>query len=227
MYLERLRDSIVNVHLGKLARCVKEIQGHMRLRTSADRHEIRQQYLPLLWTRLIKALELHGNEPHGIEDIIELMDSYFLTKDDWDAIYELGLGPQAVEKVKLSTQNKSNFTRKYNASSHPLPFMKAGGAPPPAKKSKDRPDLEEALEESDDDEVLVDVAAEEDDDELDLKKDKYVKAPKKKAATRKPTTNGDRVKREERTEDDEPKSKKGGGKRGKAGGGAARGKNKK
>ena len=170
---------------GKFARCVKEIQGHMRLRASGDRHEIRQQYLPLLWTRLVKGLELNGDKAHGIEDIIDLMDSYFLTKDDWDAIYELGLGPQAVEKVKLSTQNKSNFTRKYNLASHPLPFMKAGGTLAPAKKGKDKPDLEEALEESDEDEVLVDVAAEEDEDELDLKKDKYVKAPKKKPPPKK------------------------------------------
>ena len=157
----------------------------MRLRASGDRHEIRQQYLPLLWTRLVKALELNGDKSHGIEDIIDLMDSYFLTKDDWDAIYELGLGLQAVEKVKLSTQNKSNFTRKYNAASHPLPFMKAGGTLAPAKKGKDKPDLEEAMEESDEDDVLVDIAAEEDEEELDLKKDKYVKAPKKKPAPKK------------------------------------------
>ena len=201
---------------GKFARLVKEIQGHMRLRASGDRHEIRQQYLPLLWTRLVKGLELHGDEPNGIEDIMELMDSYFITKDDWDAIHELGLGPQAVEKVTLSSQKKSNFTRKYNQASHPLPFMKAGGAPPPAKKGKDKPDLEEALEESDDDDVLVDVAAEDDEEELDLKKDKYVKAPRKKPAPRKAAkakTNGEDVE-ENDDEDTKPKRAAGKGKRG-------------
>ena len=157
----------------------------MRLRAQGDRHEIRQQYLPLLWTKLIKALELHGDQPHGLDDIIELMDSYFLTKDDWDAIYELGVGSQAVEKVSLATRNKANFTRKYNAASHPLPFMKAGTTLPPAKKGKEKPDLEEAIEESEDEEVLVDVAAEEGDDALDLKTDKYVRAPKKKAGPKK------------------------------------------
>jgi replication factor C subunit 1 len=68
--------------------------------------------------------------------------------------------------------------------SHPLPFMKASGAGvgPPAKKGKDKPDLEEAIEESEEEEVLADPTVEADDEELDLKKDKYVQAPKKKKA---------------------------------------------
>ena len=154
----------------------------MRLRASGDRHEIRQQYLPVLWTRLVKALELHGDRPHGIQDVIELMDSYFLTKDDWDAIFELGLGPQQSENVKLSTQTKSNFTRTYNAASHPLPFMKAGGNQVTAK-AKERPDLEEAIDGSDEEDTPIEAVAE-DEEKLDLKKDKYVQAPKKKKAAK-------------------------------------------
>lgn len=188
----------------------------MRLRASGDRHEIRQQYLPMLWTRLVKALELHGDEPGGIERIIELMDSYFLTKDDWDALLELGLGPQAFDAVNLSTANKTAFTRKYNAASHPLPFMKAsaGAVAPAAKRAKDKPDLEEAIEESDEEEMLVDIAAEDDDEKLDLKKDKYVRAPKKKkaggAAAGKGGKNGKaKAEEEEVSESEEPAPKKG------------------
>ncbi|MCJ1472073.1 hypothetical protein MMC13_000719 [Lambiella insularis] len=195
-----------NSKLGKLSRFVKEIQGHMRLRASGDRHEIRQQYLPVLWTRLVKGLELCGSDAEGIEDIIALMDSYFLTKDDWDAIYELGVGPQKQERVELSTAGKSAFTRTYNKMSHPLPFMKAGGGLPPTKKAKEVPDLEEAIEESDDpDEVLVDAAEEEEEEELDLKKDKYVSAPKKRAAPKKKggTKAKSKVKKEEEDEDEE------------------------
>lgn len=155
----------------------------MRLRASGDRHEIRQQYLPVLWTRLVKALQVCGSDAEGIEGIISLMDSYFLTKDDWDAIFELGVGPQAQERVELSTAGKTAFTRTYNKMSHPLPFMKAGAGLAPMKKVKDVPDLEEAIDESDDaDEV---VAADDEEEELDLKKDKYVTAPKKRAAPKK------------------------------------------
>lgn len=94
---------------GKLSRYVKEIQSHMRLRTSADRHEIRQQYLPTLWSQLVRKMEVEGKEAVG--DVIELMDSYFLTREDFDAIMELGVGPQRQELVSLDTQTKSTFTR--------------------------------------------------------------------------------------------------------------------
>lgn len=160
----------------------------MRLRASGDRHEIRQQYLPVLWYRLIKDLEQNGKDQ--VETVIDLMDSYFLTKDDWDAIMELGVGPMNIESIKIDAQSKSAFTRIYNQKSHPLPFMKASNILAPKKSTKDKPDLEEALDNTDDDEdPTVDAADVDDDDDapLDLKKDKYVKAPKKKAVARKAT----------------------------------------
>ncbi len=168
-----------NQIVGKLTRFIKEVQGHMRLRASGNWHEIRQQYLPLLWYRLIKELQVKGKD--GIDKVIELMDSYYLTKDDWDAILELGVGPMEMEHTKIEPQTKSAFTREYNKASHPLPYMKASQVIAPKKKSKERPDIEDALEGSDsgadtgDDQAVLD-----EDEPLDLKKDKYVKAPKKK-----------------------------------------------
>jgi len=98
-----------NSKTGKLVRFIKEIQGHMRLRTTGDRHEIRQQYVPLLWQQLVKRQVDEGKD--CIEDVISLMDSYYLTKDDYDAIIELGVGPMDMEGVKVETQVKSAFTR--------------------------------------------------------------------------------------------------------------------
>jgi replication factor C subunit 1 len=100
-----------NSKLGKLTRYVKEIQSHMRLRSSGDRHEIRQQYLPVLWNQIIKRLETEGK--NSVEEVIDLMDSYFLTRDDFDYMLELGLGPQDQERVRLETQTKATFTRQY------------------------------------------------------------------------------------------------------------------
>lgn len=155
----------------------------MRLHSSGDRHEIRQQYLSLLWYRLIQQLNLQGKD--AVNDIIALMDSYYLTKDDWDAILELGVGDMDMEKIKIDSQTKSAFTRTYNQMSHPLPYMKASQVIAPKKKGKDRPDLEEALDESDSGADTGDEQAVLDDDEpLDLKKDKYVKAPKKKSSAK-------------------------------------------
>ncbi|KAG8626391.1 hypothetical protein KVT40_005336 [Elsinoe batatas] len=165
---------------GKLMRYVKEIQGHMRLRTTGDRHEVRQQYLPILWAELGKRLETEGKD--AIEEMIALMDSYYLTKDDFDAILELGVGPHAQDGLKIDSKDKAAFTREYNKRDHPLPFIKASSVQAPKKLGKDKPDLEEAIEESDEEEV-VDVK-EEDDEDLDLSKDKYVKQPKKKPAAK-------------------------------------------
>lgn len=98
-----------NSQQGKLTRFIKEIQGHMRLRCSADRHEIRQQYIPILWEEMVKKLETEGKD--AVPEIIELMDSYFLTKEDWDAVAELGVGPMEFERVKIESQAKATFTR--------------------------------------------------------------------------------------------------------------------
>lgn len=159
---------------------IKEIQGHMRLRCSADRHAIRQQYVPELWQLLVKRLEVEGKP--AVPQIMELMDSYFLTRDDWDAIMELGVGSMAQDTVKIESQSKAAFTRTYNEASHPLPFMKASNVVAPKKQKKEKPDLEEAIDDSDEADLVDDVAADEgdDDDNMDITKDKFIKKPKAK-----------------------------------------------
>lgn len=121
------------------------------------------------------------------------MDSYFLTRDDWDAVMELGVGPMDPEKIKLDTQTKTAFTKMYNAQSHPLPFMKASNAAAakPTSAKREKPDLEEAIDESDDGEIVEEVKDEDDEGDVDLSKDKYVKqAKKKKAAAPKAVAKG-------------------------------------
>lgn len=98
-----------NSKMGKLGRYVREIQSHMRLRSSGDHNEVRQQYLPVLWYQIVKRLEVEGKD--SADEVIDLMDSYFLTRDDFDAIKELGVGPQAEDKVHIETQAKAAFTR--------------------------------------------------------------------------------------------------------------------
>ena len=77
------------------------------------------------------------------------------------------------------------FTKmtRYNARTHPLPFMKASNVMAPAKATKQAPDLEEAFEEEVDEVEVAEVK--DDDDEVDLKKDKYIKQPKAKKASAK------------------------------------------
>lgn len=192
----------------------------MRLRASGDRDEIRQQYLPLLWDKLIRRLMDDGKD--GVEDVIDLMDSYFLTRDDWDAMVELGVGPMDESSVKLESQTKATFTRLYNQRSHPVPFMKATSVVASKKLPKVKPDIEDAIDESDEEEEILDAEIEDESEELDLKKDKYVKLPKKPAAQKgasgksKKASKGKKGDEGDFVDDDEDeKPKKGRGRKGK------------
>ncbi|KAJ3471144.1 hypothetical protein MRS44_001243 [Fusarium solani] len=188
-----------NSKSGKLGRYIREIHSHMRLRSSGDHHEIRQQYLPVLWDQLVNRLQHEGNDAVG--EVIDLMDSYFLTREDFDAIQELGVGPMDEERVKIETKTKAAFTRTYNAMSHPVPFMKASNVVAPKAQPKEVPDLEEAVEDDDAD-IAEAPEVDEDDDEIDFKKDKYIKQPKAKKATNKAT-------KAAADDDDEEKPKRG------------------
>ena len=108
-----------NSKTGKLGRHVREIHSHMRLRCSGDHNEVRQQYLPVLHAHTVRKMGREGKE--AVQDIIDLMDGYFLTRDDFDAIDELFLGPD----TKIETQAKATFTRTFVLPLLPLPF------PPP------------------------------------------------------------------------------------------------
>jgi replication factor C subunit 1 len=94
---------------GKLGRYTREIHSHMRLKSSGDHNEIRQEYLPVLWDQLVNRLQIDGSS--AVSDVIELMDSYFLTREDFDAIQELGVGYMNEENVSIETKTKAAFTR--------------------------------------------------------------------------------------------------------------------
>ncbi|KAG5764276.1 hypothetical protein H9Q72_007637 [Fusarium xylarioides] len=171
-----------NSKYGRLGRSIREVHSHMRLKSSGDHNEIRQQYLPILWTQLVDCLQKQGNE--AVPEVIDLMDSYYLTREDFDAVQELGVGPMDEEHVKIETKTKAAFTRTYNAMSHPVPFMKASNVVAPKAQPKEVPDLEEAVED-DDAEAVEAPEVDEEDDEIDFKKDKYIKKPKAKKVTKK------------------------------------------
>ncbi|KAI5863476.1 replication factor RFC1 C terminal domain-containing protein [Durotheca rogersii] len=206
-----------NSKYGKLGRYVRELHSHMRLKSSGDHNEVRQQYLPVLWTQLVKKLADEGKD--SVPEVIELMDSYFLTREDFDSIKELGIGPQDEELVNIDTQAKATFTRLYNTMSHPIPFMKATSVVAPKKAARDKPDLEEAIDDDDDDDAeAVDVVeAADDDEDIDIEKDKYIKKPKAKGAKK----GGKKAAKADDEDEEEEKPK---GRKSKAGGAKGKGK---
>lgn len=94
---------------GKLGRYTREIHSHMRLKSSGDHNEIRQEYMPVLWDQLVNRMQSEGTE--AVKDVIELMDSYYLTREDFDAIQELGVGYMNEERVSIDSKAKASFTR--------------------------------------------------------------------------------------------------------------------
>jgi replication factor C subunit 1 len=195
-------SNCANLKIGKLSRYVKEIQGHMRLRASGDRHEVRQQYIPALWNKTVRVLRDEGKE--AVPTVIDLMDSYYLTKEDFDSMVELGVGTMSEDNAKMESQTKATFTRLYNSQSHPVPFMKASSVVAPKAAQKVQPDLEEAVDESEGEEMLPEGETKEDEEEdVDIKKDKYIKEPKKKAAPKKAAAKGKKRAKKEVDDDDE------------------------
>ncbi|KAF9206942.1 hypothetical protein BGZ49_001536 [Haplosporangium sp. Z 27] len=114
-----------NSKSSKFSRIVKELQIRMRLKISGDKNEVRQSYLPALFPALSKPLVRDGVD--AIPDLIEFMDSYYLSKEDWDSVLELGIGRNDGKKVmdSIPSTTKSAFTRKYNSEAHPQPFLKS------------------------------------------------------------------------------------------------------
>lgn len=114
-----------NSKASKYNRLVKEIQIRMRLKISGDKNEVRQSYLPALFPALTQPLVKQGAD--AIPELIEFMDNYYLSKEDWDTILELGIGKNDAKKVldSIPSATKSAFTRKYNQENHPQPFLKA------------------------------------------------------------------------------------------------------
>ncbi|ANB16016.1 replication factor C subunit 1 [Sugiyamaella lignohabitans] len=169
-----------NSKAGKYNRLLQELQSHARLKLWGDKLEMRMQYLPFLTYKLIQPLQESGAD--GIADVIATLDEYYLTKEDWDVIMELGVGPLSSEpKAKaLPTTVKSGFTRKYNAMDHPMPYMKSAGMTAAEARvipKLEKPDFEDVIEE--------DIEAPEEDekpldDSEELAKNKYINIPKSK-----------------------------------------------
>ncbi|KAJ1561711.1 hypothetical protein HK096_003618, partial [Nowakowskiella sp. JEL0078] len=182
-------------------RLLREIQIHMRLHISGDKTEVRQSYLPILAVQLTRPLKREVDEiKQSYQDIISLMDSYYLTREDYDSILELGIDTMTKESLMMgvSAQVKSGFTRTFNASTHPVQtfsitetttgkLSKVGGTG--VDFGREAPDIEEALD--------IDVAGEfeeeedVDDDEFNL--GAFVRKGKK-AAIKKETSSGSKVK---------------------------------
>ncbi|KAJ9101197.1 hypothetical protein QFC21_003416 [Naganishia friedmannii] len=163
----------------RLARQLGDVQIKMRLKVSGSRDEIRQDYLPLLASKVVLPLTSKKvAADQAVDAIMPYLDEYYLNKEDWDTLVELGVGDMEGEATmkKIPTQTKSTFTRIYNKVDHPVAFHKADMFSTGKKTIVDKgplPDIEDVMEDD------VDVPDEEpvanDDEANDLKNDKLIK----------------------------------------------------
>ena len=168
----------------KQNRLLKEIQVHMGPKTSGTaRNEIRLDYVPALLDPMLRPLQERGAE--GIDEVLERMQAYNLTKDDWETLYVLSGKEEDI--AKIDSKVKAAFTRKYNKTQKRLtvaPVATKGGK---GKKSRLADDESEFLN-KEAEEYNNGGGAESDDEDSDDaigKNDAFIKVkPKPKAKSK-------------------------------------------
>lgn len=153
-----------------------ELDAHMRLRLPLSVQSLRLDVLPLLCNLLLAPLARNDQDK-----TINLMDHYFITRDDLDVISDMILN----EKIVIPTATKTAFTRKYNAMAHPLPFMRTAAAKTAAKQSEATPDTDDFVV-KDEPEAEIKETTEEEQLQEAMKNDKYIKMKPKKAVRKTP-----------------------------------------
>ncbi|KAJ3025319.1 UNVERIFIED_CONTAM: hypothetical protein HDU68_007254 [Siphonaria sp. JEL0065] len=172
-----------NSNQGKNVRLLKEIQLHMRLHVSADKNEVRQSYLPAMAPLL--TVPMAQREQDGIAQVIQTMDEYYLTREDWDSILDLGLEECSAKSLTsgIASTTKSAFTRTYNKTNHPKPFMSASLLGKVSRGGSGgggtAPDLDDVVE-NDDEVVAAGDEEGQDEDEDGVGADRLIKQKVKK-----------------------------------------------
>ncbi|XP_051820898.1 replication factor C subunit 1 [Antechinus flavipes] len=148
---------------GKHDRIVQELALHMSLETHSSKRTVNLDYLSHMRDALVLPLTLHGTE--GVQNVVELMDTYHLMREDFENIMEISSwGGKPSSFSKLDPKVKAAFTRSYNKEVHLTPYALQG---PKAPRQSTGPSLgpdygddlnedESQLEEKDPDSIETD-----------------------------------------------------------------------
>ncbi|XP_022092745.1 replication factor C subunit 1-like isoform X2 [Acanthaster planci] len=110
-----------NSSRNKNRRLLQEIQQHMRLSSSGSMNDITFDYVPRLRDFLTQPLLTQ--ESDGVSEVVELLNSYDLTREDFDTVLEVSQfegkkNPMAGVPSKV----KAAFTRAFNKEGHMVPY---------------------------------------------------------------------------------------------------------
>ncbi|KAB0368430.1 hypothetical protein FD755_020196 [Muntiacus reevesi] len=107
--------------MGKHDRIVQDLALHMSLRTYSSKRTVNMDYLSHIRDALVQPLASQGIE--GVQDVVALMDAYYLMKDDFENIMEISnWGGRPSPFSKLDPKVKAAFTRAYNKEVHLTPY---------------------------------------------------------------------------------------------------------
>ncbi|KPI93596.1 Replication factor C subunit 1 [Papilio xuthus] len=175
-----------NSRAGKLQRLGQEIHAHTRLSTSGSKSSIFLDYAMHLRDAVVNPLLTHKAD--GIQQSLDILESYHLLREDLDSLIELSLWPgQRNPMILIDSKVKASMTRLYNKRASALPYA-PGGVRRAKPTDNDAHDTNDLLEQ--DDEIDPDDKEEDSDPENDamIKKKKVNKdkaAPKDKPSTSK------------------------------------------
>ncbi|XP_059529216.1 replication factor C subunit 1 isoform X2 [Myotis daubentonii] len=106
---------------GRHDRLVQDLALHMSLRTYSSKRTINMDYLSHIRDALVQPLTSQGVE--GVQDVVALMDAYYLMKEDFENIMEISSwGGKPSPFSKLDPKVKAAFTRAYNREAHLTPY---------------------------------------------------------------------------------------------------------
>lgn len=161
---------------GRLDRILQELQSHMRLNTSASKLSMALDYIPHL--RKVLTLPLVAQDSteinSGVSRVIQVMEDYDLTKEDWDSILEVGqFEGQRDPVASIPSKVKAAFTRSYNKEKHKTPYA-IRAAPKKGRKGGAGED-----DQGMDEEGLEQEGEENSQEKDDIENDAMIKATKK------------------------------------------------
>ncbi|XP_028657805.2 replication factor C subunit 1 isoform X1 [Erpetoichthys calabaricus] len=106
---------------GKHSRIIEELSTHMFLRTHSSKQAVNLEYLSYIRDAIVKPLVHKGTD--GVAEAVQVMDEYYLIKEDVDSIMEISnWGAQPDLYSKLDSKVKAAFTRTYNKEVHLTPY---------------------------------------------------------------------------------------------------------
>ncbi|CAJ0963742.1 unnamed protein product [Ranitomeya imitator] len=106
---------------GKHQRITQELAMHTSLRTRTSKCALNLDYLSYMRDKLVQPLATRGSD--GVQEVVDLMDTYYLMKEDYDNIMDIcSWGGKPTSFSKLDSKVKAAFTRGYNRETHLTPY---------------------------------------------------------------------------------------------------------